>query len=283
MFIHDQYQLLDFGGGRKLERFGERIIDRPTPAAMSLHCQHPELWPHAHARFERISPQHGIWRTTFDFPDDWQVRHADTVFELKLTPFGHLGVFPEQADNWDWISNCAREAGRPLKILNLFAYTGGSTLAAAAAGAQVVHVDAAKNIIGWARRMAQLSGLSNKPIRWIAEDAGEFVRRELRRGNQYDAVILDPPSYGHGPKGQTWTLQQDLSALLESCGALTTQQRSFILVTCHSSAIGPNELRDLLQANVLNGQQTGIEARQLEVRTQDGRSFTQGVVARWRS
>ena len=154
----------------------------------------------------------GNGRDRRELPERWTIAHGPLQFELKRTDFGHLGLFPEQAENWDWIAERVAAAGRPLKVLNLFAYTGGSTLAAAAAGAEVVHVDAAKNIVAWARRNAELSGLADAPIRWIAEDAMKFVKRELKRGNRYDAVILDPPSYGHGPQGEVWRLVETPAA-----------------------------------------------------------------------
>ena len=175
---------------------------------------------------------------------------AELMFRLQLEalPSGQVGVFPEQRENWDWIARQVRRAkpqadeGRGFRVLNLFAYTGGSTLAAAAAGAEVVHIDAAQNIVDRARANAELSGLADRPIRWIAEDAVKFCRREVKRGNKYDAVILDPPSYGHGPKGEVWKIENDLLPLLKLCGELTSESRAFVLVTCHSPGIGPAEL-----------------------------------------
>ena len=207
----------------------------------------PDLWTQADARFEGRDEQRGQWTDRRELPERWTVAHGPLRFELKRTEFGHLGLFPEQAENWDWIARAAvRQRGRLARmlragetpalreVLNLFAYTGGSTLAAAAAGAEVVHVDAAKNVVAWARRNAELSGLADAPIRWIAEDAMKFVKRELKRGNRYDAVILDPPSYGHGPHGEVWRLSKHLPRLLDLCAELTAGRPQFMLLTCHT-------------------------------------------------
>ena len=252
MFDSTQYQLLDFGNGRRLERFGPLVLDRPCPAAESIRPATPQLWPSADARFERLENESGRWILRGDLPQSWTITHGGMRLELKRTDFGHVGLFPEQAENWDWIVKQVRHepsAGRgTLKILHLFAYTGASTLAAAAAGARVTHVDAARNIVAWARRNAELSALGEAPIRWIAEDAVKFAKREIRRGNRYDAVILDPPSYGHGTHGEVWRLAEDLPRLLALCAELTAGRPRFVLLTCHTPGFSPLGLRDLLAA-----------------------------------
>ena len=227
MATSEGYELLDFGDGRRLERFGPLTLDRPCPAAETFARQCPAAWQAADARFERSDENEGQWTCRRELPPRWEIALGRLVLELKRTEFGHLGVFPEQVENWRWLAeqladcpNLGGEKPSRLRVLNLFAYTGGSTLAAAAAGAEVVHVDAARNIVAWARRNAELSGLANAPIHWIADDALKFVTRELRRGRRYDAVILDPPSYGHGPHGEVWRLAQHLPQLLELCGQL---------------------------------------------------------------
>ena len=292
MFDPAQYQLLDFGGGRKLEQFGDVIIDRPSPAAESVERADPTAWSKAHAKYRRPGAETGDWQGKKQLPEAWTVQHAtspaadaasspEVTFELRPTPFGHLGVFPEQAGNWDWIARQVRRGGGQPRVLNLFAYTGGSTLAAAAAGAEVVHVDAAKNIVAWARRNAELSRLADIPIRWITEDAKKFAERELKRGNQYEAVILDPPSYGHGPKGESWKINRDLPSLLATCAQLTAGRRAFMLLTCHSSGFGPAELEALLADAVFGTCQAGATARALTIRAVDGRQLSAGVAARW--
>ncbi|HIA19904.1 MAG TPA: SAM-dependent methyltransferase [Planctomycetes bacterium] len=293
MFDASQYQLLDFGQGRKLERFGPLILDRVSPAAESDLPSDPEKWQQSHVSYHRREAGKGTWIANQrllselgslqndGLPAPWKIQHKQLQMELRLTPAGHVGLFPEQATNWDWLTDQIRQTKRPLKVLNLFAYTGGSTLAAASAGAEVVHVDAARNIIAWARRNARHGGFQEAPIRWICEDCFKFVQRELERGNEYDAVILDPPSYGHGPDGQSWQIQQHLPPLLDACAELTRQHRQFMLLTCHSPAYGPAELHALLADHVLGSCQQGGDARLLTVDCVDGRRLPSGVVARW--
>jgi 23S rRNA (cytosine1962-C5)-methyltransferase len=241
MFASDQYELVDFGMGRKLERFGAYLLDRPTLAAGDYVKRLPELWENVDARYTRTSGETGEWRGEVELPASWIIRHEPFALEIKPTPFGHLGVFPEQAENWDWIGErvhafIAAHERRP-KVLNLFAYTGGSTLAAATAGAEVVHVDAAANTVAWARRNAEVSGLSDAPIRWIVEDARRFVDRELRRGNRYDMVIADPPAYGHGPKGETWQILRDWCAMHDAVSSLLALTHA-MLWTHHCDLLG---------------------------------------------
>lgn len=242
MFAADQYELIDFGLGRKLERFGPYVLDRPALAAADFAKRLPDLWKEAHARYERTNGDQGIWHSAAALPERWTIRHEPFALEIKPTPFGHVGVFPEQAENWDWIAEkihafAAAEPNRRPRVLNLFAYTGGSTLAAAAAGAEVVHVDAAANTVAWARRNAELSGLAAAPIRWIVEDARKFVDRELRRGNKYVMVIADPPAYGHGPKGESWQIIRDWSALFDAVSSLLAPMHA-VLWTHHCDLLG---------------------------------------------
>jgi 23S rRNA (cytosine1962-C5)-methyltransferase len=238
MFATDQYQLLDFGAGRKLERFGAYVLDRPAPAAGDAAPRDVAMWLQADARYERREGEHGRWAVARPMARTWLVHCESLALELKLTESGQVGIFPEQADNLNWISRQARAAGRPIKVVNLFAYTGAGTLAAAAAGAEVTHVDAAASAVSWARRNADRSGLTNAPIRWIVDDAMTFARRELRRGHRYDAAIIDPPAYGHGPRGQTWKLAENLGELLAICAELTARNRQFMLLSCHSGPWG---------------------------------------------
>jgi len=284
MFSTDQYQLLDFGEGRKLEFFAGLVVDRPSPVSEGISRADPERWQQADLRFEREDDEQGRWINLSgkdQHEANWYLSHGSFQLELKTTPFGHLGVFPEQVTNWDWISHQVQRTGRPLKVLNLFAYTGGSTLAAAAAGAELVHVDAAKNIVSWARQNAAASGLGDHPIRWIDEDARLFVRREINRGNHYDVVILDPPSYGHGPDGQAWKIHQHLPALLADCATLTSQQRAAILITCHTPTLGPAELESLVSDTLFGHCQSGVSSRSLHITSADGRFMPAGTTSRW--
>ena len=281
------YELLDFGDGRKLERFGAWVLDRPCPAAEKVK-KHPSLWGEAVARFEGDRAADGVWVPK---AKNWEAAQIDFPvrlspqdrFQLQLSPLpsGQIGIFFEQFANWQWIARQAARSDKVLRVLNLFAYTGGSTLAAACAGAEATHVDAAKSMIARARKNAKLSGLEDAPIRWIVEDAFKFCQREVKRGNQYDAVILDPPSYGHGPKGQEWSIKRDLLPLLKLCGELTAERRAFVLCTCHSSGIGPAELSAYLADGLFGhcGQQPN--SGKLYLQTADGRKLPSGVFARW--
>ena len=292
---HD-YQLIDFGRGRRLERFGRFVLDRPCPAAEGIDRADPKAWRLADARFESRYEvtgkersggefERGEWICRCELPDRWTVAYGRLRFELKRTDFGHLGIFPEQAENWGWLAEqCATrppgsKSAMPTKVLNLFAYTGGSTLAAAAAGMEVVHIDAAKNVVQWARRNAELSGLGDANVRWIAEDALKFVNRELKRGNRYDAVILDPPSYGHGPRGEVWRLSKHLPRLLDLCGELTAGQPAFVLLSCHTPGYDAAKLKGM----VLNsfGSYGELTAQGLYIRAANGRKLPAGEIVKW--
>jgi 23S rRNA (cytosine1962-C5)-methyltransferase len=288
MFNSDQYQLIDFGNGRRLERFGEISLDRPCPTAGQMTQADPDAWQNADARFESVNDQEGRWMCRRELLERWIVAHGRLRFELKLTPFGHIGLFPEQSENRDWIDRqCRLPASRgsvdKLKILNLFAYTGASTLAAAAAGAEVVHVDAAKNIVDWARRNAELSGLADAPIHWITEDAMKFIKREVKRGNKYDALILDPPSYGHGRRGEVWQLSKHLPQLLSMCAELTAGQCRFVLLTCHTPGYDSARLADMLGETMPDAQCGAIAAKKMMLRSVAGRELPSGSVVRWTS
>jgi len=274
----DPYALLDFGGGRKLERFGTVVLDRPAPAAENDKRSDPETWRRADARYERTSGETGRWTHQGRLPESWTVRFREIGFRLKLTDSGQVGLFPEQALNWAWLKERVSRFPKPMRVLNLFAYTGGSTLAAAVGGAEVTHVDSARTVVAWARRNAEFSDLASAPIRWITEDALKFVRREVKRGRQYDAVVLDPPSYGHGPKGEAWKLAEHLPVLLELCASLTRERPAFLLLTCHTPGFGTEELRRALTIAAGNGD---IETMPLAIRSTDGRKLDCGDCARW--
>lgn len=295
------YELIDFGDGRKLERFGGFILDRPSPAADGVSKRRPEAWREATARYDRTHGDQGTWTPKKAVVQKWNVsfvidahstreplqRRSGSMITLQLqaSPFGHVGVFPEQQDNWRWIARqtANRQAiwQRPVRVLNLFAYTGGSTLAAAVAGAEVVHIDAARNIIQRARRNAELSRLADKPIRWIAEDATRFCQRELKRGKRYDAVILDPPTYGHGPKGELWKFAEHLLPLLRMCAELTAESRAFVLMTTHTPGIGQSELAAYVAQGIFGHCNQPPATGELILETDDGRRLPSGVYARW--
>jgi 23S rRNA (cytosine1962-C5)-methyltransferase len=290
MTADSQYELLDFGDGRKLERFGGVVLNRPCPTADGVAKSQPDLWNSANARFRGPRMGDGSWSPAPKswVPAGWHYEHGgEACFGLQLEPLpsGQVGVFPEQRENWNWIAHHAARGlaklSRPLKVLNLFAYTGGSTLAAAAAGAEVVHIDAAQNIVDRARQNAELSGLADRLIRWIAEDATRFCQRELKRGKQYDGVILDPPTFGHGPKGEPWHIEKQLLPLLKLCGQLTAEHRAFVLVTCHSPSIGPAELAAYLCEGVFGHCGQPPKSGDLFLETVEGRRLPSGTYARW--
>jgi len=282
------YELIDFGEGRKLERFGEWMFDRPAPASAGVAKAKPQAWRGATAKFEGERAMAGEWAPPVS---SWSTRQTlvsvplegDVAFHMRLEPLpsGQIGMFPEQRSNWEWIAWEAARSPQSLKILNLFAYTGGSTLAATAAGASVVHVDAAKSVVSRARQNAEASGLANRPIRWIVEDSLKFCRREAKRGNRYDAVILDPPTYGHGPKGEEWNIKRDLLPLLELCGELSDRRPKFVLLTCHTPGIGPAELSAYLSEGIFGACGQPPRAGELYLETADRRRLPSGVYARW--
>jgi len=291
MFTPEEYSLLDFGGGRKLERFGPYILDRPCVEAESDALSEYELWSESKAQFVRSAADRGAWSPSHALPASWTIAYpapgasSETAlrFELKATDFGHVGLFPEQATNWDWlVQRLGTCQSSPRKLLNLFAYTGGSTLVAAAAGAEVVHVDGAENTVAWARRNAELSGLTDAPIRWIVEDVRKFVGREKRRGNRYDGIILDPPSYGHGPKREVWKLSDHLDPLLRSCADLLRgASKPFILLSCHTARLDIGQLRHYLEDSVEQLPYGELVAEQLVLETRSRRRLPSGIVARW--
>jgi 23S rRNA (cytosine1962-C5)-methyltransferase len=283
MLAANDYELLDFGEGRKLERLGPYTLDRPAVGTDALERQLPAApWKQA-ARYERTQGDRGKWRHQFPLPSTWEINFDQLVFEVKPTEFGHVGVFPEQAANWNWLDRQIPRFEVPIRLLNLFAYTGGSTLAAAKAGAEVVHIDAAENTVAWARQNAAHSGLAESPIRWIVEDSEKFVQRELKRGNRYDAVILDPPSYGHGPKGEVWKIDEHLPHLLSLLAELTEGSPKLLLLSCHSAGYTPSTLRQLVSDAFDREPARRAIAGPMSITAGDGRSLSCGIMLRFAS
>lgn len=271
------YELVDFGFGRKLERISGRLIDRPCPAAENIRPDF-ESWPVADATFRLTKGHRGNWIHGAAWSDSWLYQEKFGSFELGLSPFGHIGVFPEQANNWNWILSNSN-AINGLTLLNLFAYSGGTTMATAKVAASVTHVDSARNIVNRARSNAKRSGLDQQPIRWIVEDARRFVEREIRRGNTYDGVILDPPTYGHGvSKGQHWKIEEDLGPLLVALAELIPVCK-LMLCTCHSPGISSQVLRHLLGNRFSNP--VSVESGEMGLCTKSNRQLPAGVFVRW--
>ncbi len=294
VFTRDQYELLDFGDGRKLERFGSEVLDRPSPAAAGVSIAAPGVWGTTTARFELEKGGRGQWDNdglqASGEDGAWSVSHGDTRLLLQLNPSGNVGIFPEQAPNWDWIADRVRSdtetLGRAPKVLNLFAYTGGASLAAAIAGAEVTHVDSSGPTVAWAKRNAGASGAADLPVRWLVEDAMKFVARECRRGNRYDGIIADPPTYGHGPKGKPFKFTQHLDSLIEMCGELLNPGDSpagFLLFSCHSPGFGERDAIETVSGVLPSGQDAQIEGLSLGLNCSDGRQLYAGVAARWSS
>ncbi|MCI9424308.1 MAG: SAM-dependent methyltransferase [Flavonifractor sp.] len=252
MWISDnwrEYELLDCGGGERLERWGTYLLVRPDPQAIWRRTGGHPGWKACHARYQRSSTGGGQW-VKRQVPERWTLGYGPLTFNIKPMNFKHTGLFPEQAANWDFAMERIRSAGRPIQVLNLFAYTGGATVACAAAGAKVCHVDAAKGMVAWARENAASSGLGAAPIRWIVDDCGKFVEREIRRGRKYDAVIMDPPSYGRGPSGEIWKLEENLPAFLELVAQVLSDRPLFFLMNSYTTGLAPSVLTYLLETIV---------------------------------
>lgn len=245
--MQDDYKLMDSGGGRKLERFGKVTLVRPAGQAV-WHQTRPEKdWQDVSAGFDRKDGNR--WHNRHNLPDEWVVTVAGIRFKLSSTDFGHLGMFPEQRVMWNWIRETVQQRkvrNKPARVLNLFAYSGGSTLAAAQGGAEVCHLDASKGMVEWARENAALNELQDAPIRWIVDDAVAFLRREIKRGRSYDGIILDPPSFGRGKKGEVFKIQTHLPLLLDLCRDLLSDDPAFLLLSCHTPEYSPVILRNLL-------------------------------------
>ena len=252
MFIADNwkdYEVIDTSDGEKLERWGNYILCRPDPQVIWQDAKKAPEWKKLNAHYHRSDKGGGEWEF-FDLPSEWQIRYKELTFRLKPFSFKHTGLFPEQAANWDWFSKLIREAGRPVKVLNLFAYTGGATLAAAAAGASVTHVDASKGMVEWAKENAECSGLRDKPIRWLVDDCRKFVEREIRRGNHYDGIIMDPPSYGRGPRGEVWKLEDALHPFVKLTAELLSDDPLFFLINSYTTGFAPGVLSYLIHLEV---------------------------------
>lgn len=240
------YELIDTGSGERLERWGDVILIRPDPQIIWESDKKNPLWRKADARYKRSSSGGGQWQNYKKVPDVWKIQYQDLTFRLKTMGFKHTGIFPEQAVNWDFAAEKIRNAGRPVKVLNLFGYTGAATLACMAAGASVTHVDASKGMVQWARENATASGLEDRPVRWLVDDCVKFVQREQRRGNHYDGIIMDPPSYGRGPGGEVWKLEEQLFSLVSMCLPILSENPLFFILNSYTAGLSPSVMEYLL-------------------------------------
>ena len=277
------YEVLDTSNGEKLERWGNYLLVRPDPQVVWNTPHTNPGWKKKNGHYHRSSKGGGEWEF-FSLPQQWSIHYGKLTFQLKPFSFKHTGLFPEQAANWDWFSNLIQNANRPIKVLNLFAYTGGATLAAAAAGASVTHVDASKGMVAWAKENAASSGLSDAPIRWIVDDCQKFVEREIRRGNHYDAIIMDPPSYGRGPKGEIWKIEDAIHPLVSLCSQLLSDKPLFFLINSYTTGFAASVLTYLLGLEVVSkfGGHVVSDEIGLPV-TQSGLVLPCGSSGRWTS
>ncbi|MBN2406223.1 MAG: class I SAM-dependent methyltransferase [Elusimicrobia bacterium] len=276
------YRLLDSGNFRKLEQVGEYLLDRPAPQAIWQKRLGADAWKKADAYYERSSSGGGKWKYAKNIPEGWMISYGGLSLRVRLTDFGHLGFFAEHSANWSWIRKKISESHpRSVRVLNMFAYTGGASLAAASAGAQVTHLDAAKGIVQWARENAQESGLADKPVRWIVDDAMKFITREAKRESRYDAVILDPPSFGRGKKGEVWKFETDVPRLLDVCAKILTDRPLFVILSAHTPGFSGMALRNLLE-DMMRGHRGKLTCGEMTVpENGSARMLPSGISARW--
>ena len=272
------YEIIDAGGGNKHERWADVTLLRPDPQA---------VWPmkeprSVHARYIRSSAGGGHWEYGRALPESWKIRYRDLTFIVRPTGFKHTGLFPEQAVNWDWMRGIVEKSGKPFRVLNLFAYTGGATAALAASGAEVVHVDAAKGMVAWGRENARLSGLEQAPIRWIVDDCGKFLEREIRRGRRYDALIMDPPSYGRGPGGEVWKLERDLWPFVELAAQVLSDDPLFVIINSYTTGLAPSVVGYILNSIITRRHGGGAVCDELGLPvTASGLALPCGAAGRW--
>ena len=275
------YELLDASDGERLERWGKYILVRPDPQIIWKGVARHPAWNKADGVYRRSSNGGGGW-VKQKTPEFWDISYGDLQFRLKPMGFKHTGLFPEQATNWDWFSSLIKNANRPIKVLNLFAYTGGATIAAAKAGAQVVHVDASKGMVAMAKENAALSGLENAPIRYIVDDCKKFIEREIRRGNRYDGIIMDPPSYGRGPGGEVWKLEDSIDEFVGLASQILSKEPLFFLINSYTTGLSPLTMSYILDLKVRSVYGGKIEAGEIGLRvTQTGGVLPCGASTRW--
>ncbi len=275
------YELIDCGGGEKLELWGKYLLVRPDPQAIWQTPRTDPRWNKPHGRYARSSTGGGAWAKK-EVPERWTVDYRELTFNIKPMNFKHTGLFPEQAANWDFCMDAIRKAGRPISVLNLFAYTGAATVACAAAGASVCHVDAAKGMVAWAKENAQSSGVADRPIRWIVDDCAKFAQREIRRGHTYDGIIMDPPSYGRGPSGEIWKLEENLWPFVELVAQLLSEKPLFFLINSYTTGLAPSVLTYILETLITQKYGGHTESQELGLPvTNSGLALPCGATGRW--
>ncbi len=277
------YEILDMANGEKLERWNNIYLIRPDPQIIWREKSYPEKWKQANARYNRSSTGGGNWQKYKKIPEAWQVKYKNLIFNIKPMGFKHTGLFPEQAVNWDWMIEKIKNAGREIKVLNLFAYTGGATVACSYAGASVCHVDSSKGMVAWAKENVASSGLENRPIRYIVDDVTKFVQREIRRGNKYDAIIMDPPSYGRGKNGEVWQFENNIADLVELCRKVLSEKPLFFLINSYTTGISSKVLENILILK-LNMKHGKLSAGEIGLPMKDSKLVLPcGIFGRWES
>ena len=246
----NDYKILDMADGQKLERWGDVILARPDPQIIWKEKTYSEKWKNINATYHRSKTGGGAWEYKKKMPNQWQIKYKELTFNIKPMGFKHTGLFPEQAVNWDWMMDKIKKANRDIKVLNLFAYTGGATVACAAAGASVCHVDSSKGMVTWAKENIASSGLAERPVRYIVDDVVKFVNREIRRGNKYDAIIMDPPSYGRGANGEVWQFEDNIYDLVDLCTKVLSDKPLFFLINSYTTGISSKVLENILNLTV---------------------------------
>ncbi len=277
------YEVIDCSQGEKLERWGEYTLVRPDPQVIWNTPKINKKWNKMNAHYHRSAKGGGEWEF-FDLPKQWTIGYKTLRFNLKPFSFKHTGLFPEQAANWDWFSEKIKNTNRSVKVLNLFAYTGGATLAAAAAGANVTHVDASKGMVAWAKENAKSSGLEEAPIRWLVDDCVKFVEREIRRGNKYDGIIMDPPSYGRGPKGEIWKIEDSIYDFVKLCTKILSDKPVFFLINSYTTGLAPSVLTYMISTEIVSKFGGKVQSEEIGLPVKDtGLVLPCGASGRWES
>ena len=246
------YKIIDMANGEKLEKWGDITLVRPDPQIIWKEKTYPNKWKNINAKYNRSKSGGGSWEYKNKLPQSWHIKYKDLTFNIKPMGFKHTGLFPEQAVNWDWMIEKIKKEQRPIKVLNLFAYTGGATVACLSAGASVCHVDSSKGMVTWAKENVKASNLENKPVRYIVDDVIKFVNREIRRGNKYDAIIMDPPSYGRGTNGEVWQFEENIDNLVQLCTNVLEEKPLFFLINSYTTGISSKVLENILKINMKN-------------------------------
>ena len=276
------YEILDMADGQKLERWGSVILSRPDPQIVWKQRSFPEKWKQVNATYHRSKTGGGAWEYKKQMPKEWQIKYKNLVFNIKPMGFKHTGLFPEQAANWDWMINKIKAEKREIKVLNLFAYTGGATVACLSAGASCTHVDSSKGMVAWAKENVISSGLQEKSVRYIVDDVVKFVNREIRRGNKYDAIIMDPPSYGRGTNGEVWQFENNIYDLVELCTKVLSENPLFVLINSYTTGISSTVISNILNLTVSKKYKGQVESGEIGLPMKDSNLILPcGIYGRW--